>query len=966
MKPWSKFLLRTIAAATVAGKRLLSQPLLSLAALIGLTIASGFVLSVPLYADGTYFRLFREEILAGREAELATRPPDYAPLTFVFELSAAGRDSPQWEKSLPADRYLSREALDTLGLPVLQQVRRFRTDGYNFYPPEDWNPNGPRYALTSAYLATITPWEGTIELVAGQYPQPATAVTGGYAVQALASEEMAITFGVQIGERFFLRNDQVEIPLDIVGLWRPLDPNAPYWEPQKSAWLLVHPESYGHLISSLVNDELRNCRWVIVADGAHVHSGDVAALTRRINSISQRVAALLPNTHLILSPLEALQRYQKNAPFLTYLLYAFSVPILGLILAFISLVAELFVGQQRSEMAILRSRGASAAQVVAMTVLQGVLLGLLALTGGIFLGRWIAQATGQARSFLAFGAGSGLRVEMTPAAIGYGLLGMGVLLFIQVLLPSLNAASQTIITYRQERARLLRAPGWQRYGIDMLLLLLAGYGFWVLNLQSRRALSGAAGVPDPLKNPLLLLVPAIGILAAALFTLRLVPRLMALLAWLLRRTKSVGMLMAARYLARSPAFYSAPLVLLILTLGLSAFTASLARTLDAHLEKQMYYQVGADLRVRELGNTFVGDATDAVYTFGPVEEHLMLDGVRAATRVGRYHAATVTAHGVTEGTFLGIDRTTFPLVAAWQERFAPQPLGALMNALAAAPDGVLVSSEFLRTGDFQIGDHLQLSIQPGRRSQSVVMDLLIVGTFDLFPTWYPEQGTLFVGNLDEFFLQAGAEYPHEVWLDLTPNADPQAIVYAIRGHTIALDPKADQSRLVPDGLNIFVEDWASAELNIGAVQRRPERQGLFGLLSAGFVAAAILTTVGFLLYALFSFRRRFIEMGILRAIGLSRQQLTRLLASELSFLVFLGGGVGTGVGLLASRLFVPFLQIGATAQAQYPPFQIEIAWLSIFQMYALFLILFLMALTALVTLLQRMRIFQAIKLGETA
>jgi hypothetical protein len=102
MKPWSKFLLRTIAAATVAGKRLLSQPLLSLAALIGLTIASGFVLSVPLYADGTYFRLFREEILAGREAELATRPPDYAPLTFVFELSAAGRDSPSGKnRSLP-------------------------------------------------------------------------------------------------------------------------------------------------------------------------------------------------------------------------------------------------------------------------------------------------------------------------------------------------------------------------------------------------------------------------------------------------------------------------------------------------------------------------------------------------------------------------------------------------------------------------------------------------------------------------------------------------------------------------------------------------------------------------------------------------------------------------------------------------------------------------------------------------
>ena len=33
-------------------------------------IASGFILSVPLYADATYFRLLREELLAGREFDL--------------------------------------------------------------------------------------------------------------------------------------------------------------------------------------------------------------------------------------------------------------------------------------------------------------------------------------------------------------------------------------------------------------------------------------------------------------------------------------------------------------------------------------------------------------------------------------------------------------------------------------------------------------------------------------------------------------------------------------------------------------------------------------------------------------------------------------------------------------------------------------------------------------------------------
>jgi uncharacterized protein (UPF0212 family) len=63
---------------------------------------------------------------------------------------------------------------------------------------------------------------------------------------------------------------------------------------------------------------------------------------------------------------------------------------------------------------------------------------------------------------------------------------------------------------------------------------------------------------------------------------------------------------------------------------------------------------------------------------------------------------------------------------------------------------------------------------------------------------------------------------------------------------------------------------------------------------------------------------------------------------------------------------VPFLQIGASAQSQYPPFQIEIAWLSIVQIYILFGALFIVALTVLSRLLLQMKIFQAIKLGDTS
>jgi putative ABC transport system permease protein len=155
-------------------------------------------------------------------------------------------------------------------------------------------------------------------------------------------------------------------------------------------------------------------------------------------------------------------------------------------------------------------------------------------------------------------------------------------------------------------------------------------------------------------------------------------------------------------------------------------------------------------------------------------------------------------------------------------------------------------------------------------------------------------------------------------------------------------------------------------LDILNEQRQPQRQGLFGLLSVGFVAAAILTVLGFLLYALFSFRRRFIELGILRAIGLSTSQMTVLLAAELAFLILVGMAAGTGLGVWVSSWFIPYLQVGAEAASRVPPFEVQIAWFAIFRIYILFGLLFLGALSGLTALLVRMKIFQAVKLGETA
>jgi putative ABC transport system permease protein len=448
-------------------------------------------------------------------------------------------------------------------------------------------------------------------------------------------------------------------------------------------------------------------------------------------------------------------------------------------------------------------------------------------------------------------------------------------------------------------------------------------------------------------------VPALSILALALLFLRLIPPFLAGVAWVAGRTGSVGLTMAARHLSRTPGSYNTPLIILILTLSLSAYTGSLAQTLDLHLYDQTYYQVGADMKFTEVGQrTSERSATSSStiirnWFFFPVTDYLKVNGVKMATRVGSYDAGVERdAEGMESGRFIGIDRLDFPRTAFWRRDFSSVNLGDLMNDLAAQDNGVLVTSDFMRSHGVHVGDTIQVLVNTFETNTR--LDMKVVGSVDMFPTWYPDQGRLFVGNLDYLFESAGQQFPYQVWLKTDPAVDPTVI--------------GEKNLKV---INVTAIWWDSSQLQITKEQQRPERQGVFGMLFIGFAAAAVLTVLGFLLYVLFSFRRRFIELGVLRASGLSISQMASYMVWELAFLLLLGGGAGTALGTWMSYLFIPYLQIGTDAASRIPPFQVIIAWPAIFQIYALFTGLFVITLVVLVLLLWRMKIFQAIKLGET-
>lgn len=952
----------------VAGQRQRSYLGLVLALLAGFVVAVALVVSIPLYADAVGYRILRTELQP--DAEGNTRPP----FSLMFSRSAANNNPIAPDQYQKADRYFVEAAPRDLGLPVEVMVRYATTDKLRMYPAKD-DTDTSSQELTFVGVGFASGIESKIEITEGALPQPSSDAQGP--IEVMVYEGLADQLGLQAGEEYLVlervsEGTPIRIPVRIAGIWRAINPADTYWfiRPQSLQDILLLPEaSFKSRVMSQGNRTLYQTLWYLVLDGSGVRSRHVPGLVANISATLRRSALLLPDLTLPVSPRNALERQRVQSRLLVISLITFSIPILGLIAYFIIMVSGMVVQRQQNEIAVLRGRGASRSEILGIYLLEGIGLGLIALAIGLFLGRYSAMLMGWTRSFLQFQQREDVTVQLSPESIRGGTLVIALTL-IASLLPALGAAGHTIISYKQEQARSIRKPLWQRMYLDLLLLIPAYYGYRQLQQRGTISILGR-GLPggDPFQNPLLILTPALWLVALALVSTRLFPILMGLIGNLISRLPGVSGLLALRYLTRTPRAYTGPVLLLVLTLSLAAFTASMARTLDSHLDDQIHYDVGAEVQVIDLGQNMEGGSgapggggappataaqpdaasqglSEPKWMFLPVTDYMRIPGVINATRVSRSSTEAQIADSRETATVLGIDRTDFPRVAHWRDDYSPQSLGALMNALGANPNGMLASRGYLAQQGLGIGAKLNLALVD--YGESRLVPFVVVGILDYFPTLYPEDGTFFVTNLDYLFEQEGGEFPYEVWLDTEPGTTRRQLELGI----------------AELGLRSIISDEAQPTLI--TAEERPERQGLYGLLSVGFLAAALLTGLGFLFYSVISFQRRFIELGMLRAIGLSSRQMGLLLLYEQSLIIGVGVVAGTILGIGVSRYFIPFLQVRSGRHPQTPPFQVLIAWDQIQLIYLIFAVLLGLALSTVAVLLLRMKIFQAIKLGEAA
>ena len=142
-----------------------------------------------------------------------------------------------------------------------------------------------------------------------------------------------------------------------------------------------------------------------------------------------------------------------------------------------------------------------------------------------------------------------------------------------------------------------------------------------------------------------------------------------------------------------------------------------------------------------------------------------------------------------------------------------------------------------------------------------------------------------IANLEYLHLIGGAVYAYEVWLRAPENDRGEEVRRELRIGGI-------ETLRWHDVVGTLIEEKA-----------RLERVGVFGALTVGFLSAALMAVLAFLMHSYASLRERFYQFGVLRAIGALRRQLIIQLAVEYAVLVLYGTAAGAVIGVWVSVLF---------------------------------------------------------------
>ena len=509
------------------------------------------------------------------------------------------------------------------------------------------------------------------------------------------------------------------------------------------------------------------------------------------------------------------------------------------------------IAQRTRELATLRTLGASRRQVLRSVVLESLVIGLAASVAGLFAGLGLAKGLNAA--FVALGvnlpqAATALAVRTIVVSLLVGTL----VTLAAGLFPAIRATRVPPISAVREGAVLPASPHARRRPYVAGAVILLGLAVIV---QGLFASSGAGSVLMLLGFGTLMLF-----IGVALVSSYVVRPLVSVVGRPARALGGAAGRLAVANSVRNTGRTAATAAALMIGLALIAFVATLGAGLSNSVKDALGKQVKAD---------YVLTPSSSGNMSFPTQTASALAGAHGVEVVSAVRSDQANVFGASTSVG-GVDPATIGAVYrfAWKN--------GSDAAIAHLGDGAIVNSNYATNHHLRVGSRFTLEAPSGATRQETV-----IATYD------PPQADPVLPSVVISQEAFDRTFP-------TPH-DAQAFVKVGGGPTAAMTAELNRAvTAYPDAKIQKRTAWMTAQ-----GQSFAQVLDLFYVLLALSVIISVFGMINTLVLAVFERTR---ELGMLRAIGMTRRQMRRMVRHESVVTALIGAALGLPLGVLLAAL----------------------------------------------------------------
>jgi len=438
-----------VALLVMIARKMIKNKWLELSLLLGLILSVALVGSMPIYTNAILQRMLVKDL----ERIQADTNNYSGSVTVGYSFSDEKVDF-RVARVKRLDGIIGTAVKSDFNIPTQFFSKERRSFMMNIVPRDTERFDVKEKRLTD--VGTIENLEDHIRLIDGQLPAKEQPVNGVYETLIVqkAIFDLKLTLGAE-----YVYTDEVtgeSIILKPVGVFDKKDDADIYWNNNSlsrySRTMVLPFDVFERDFSSGTVGFVRSLYYNIVLDYKQMKLSNVKDYLDTYTNLKMQLGRLSFHTSVNSAAYDTISQYIEREAKLRTLLWSMNVPVMIMLAFYLYMVANLIMERQKTEIAVLRSRGASRLQIMISFLIEGIALSAIAILIGPFVGLMLTNVLGASNGFLEFVQRSSMDVSLDKTTYIYGAyaLGFGMLM---MLIPGFLATRTTIVGHKQQLAR---------------------------------------------------------------------------------------------------------------------------------------------------------------------------------------------------------------------------------------------------------------------------------------------------------------------------------------------------------------------------------------------------------------------------------------------------------------------------------------------------------------------------------